>query len=113
MKTTLAAFIFLSTCFAALLWMSASGNPPKHTVIRVSDSLEVAAIDWEKMDHSERMAYMKKHVNPTMRAEFQNFDAKRYAKFGCKTCHGKGAEDDSYKMPNPDLPKLPRSKEGW
>src|SRR5438067_694382 len=76
MKTTFAAFLFLSIGFAALLWMSAS-------------------------------------VNPAMREEFQNFDAKRYAKFGCKTCHGKGAEDDSYKMPNPDLPKLPRSKEGW
>ena len=56
---------------------------------------------------------MKKHVSPAMKAKFQEMDPKRYAKFGCRTCHGKGAEDDSYKMPNPQLPKLPRSKEGW
>jgi hypothetical protein len=70
-------------------------------------------VNWDKMDRSDRMALMKKVVFPTMRKEFQAFDAKRYANFKCITCHGAGVSDGSYKMPNPELPKLPSSKEGW
>jgi hypothetical protein len=37
---------------------------------------------------------------------FQKFDAKHYANFGCKTCHGKDAKTAKFKMPTPELPKL-------
>jgi len=50
---------------------------------------------------------MKKTVLPKMSAEFQAFDAKRFENFSCATCHGDGAKDGSFKMPNPKLPKLP------
>jgi len=32
--------------------------------------------------------FMKKKVVPAMSKTFQEFDGKKYAEFGCKTCHG-------------------------
>ncbi len=61
---------------------------------------------WDKLPHQEQMDYMKNHVVPTMKPLFQKFDAKHYANFGCKTCHGKDPKKSKYKMPNPGLPKL-------
>jgi hypothetical protein len=31
----------------------------------------------------------------------------------CKTCHGQGALDGSFKMPNPALPKLDATADGF
>ena len=42
-----------------------------------------------------------------MKKVFQAYDAKAYAKFTCATCHGDGATDGKFKMPNAKLPKLP------
>jgi hypothetical protein len=64
------------------------------------------SFNWEAMTHEQRMDYMKKTVVPTMKPLFQQFDAKHYANFGCKTCHGKDPKGSKYKMPNADLPKL-------
>jgi hypothetical protein len=65
-------------------------------------------IDWEHMKFDERKKYMKSTVLPTMKKEFQTFDAKTFKKFSCETCHGDGAVDGKFKMPNPKLPKLPQ-----
>ena len=48
-----------------------------------------------------------------MKAEFIKFKPEEFEHFGCKTCHGEGIEDHTFKMPNPKIWKLPRSKEGW
>jgi len=61
---------------------------------------------WESMDHEARAEFMGKVVLPTMQAEFKAFDGTKYAEIECKTCHGKGAEDHSFEMPNADLPVL-------
>ena len=53
---------------------------------------------------------MKKNVVPAMKIEFQKFDAKKFANFGCKTCHGKDPKASKFKMPTPDLPKLDFAK---
>ena len=58
-----------------------------------------------KLTKDEKTKIMKTKVMPAMTAAFKKQDAKAFAKFGCKTCHGKGAETD-FKMPNPDLPAL-------
>ncbi|MGE5184894.1 MAG: hypothetical protein ACM31C_22655 [Acidobacteriota bacterium] len=62
--------------------------------------------DFDKLTHDQKMEFMKTKVVPVMKKEFQAFDAKRYANFGCKTCHGKDPKKTKYKMPNPELPKL-------
>ena len=49
---------------------------------------------------------MKTKVMPTMKAAFQKFDAKEFANFGCKTCHGKDPQGSKYEMPTKELPKL-------
>ena len=59
------------------------------------------------MTKEEKLKIMKTQVVPTMGKAFKEFDAKEYARFGCKTCHSKASvADGTYKMPNPDLPKL-------
>jgi cytochrome c553 len=65
-------------------------------------------IDWEHMSKAERKKYMKSTVFPKMKATFQEFDAKAYKSFSCATCHGKKATETNFKMPNPELPKLPQ-----
>jgi hypothetical protein len=65
-----------------------------------------ATWDFDKLTHEEQSEFMKKHVVPTMKPMFQKFDAKHYANFGCKTCHGKDPQKAKFKMPSPDLPKL-------
>jgi hypothetical protein len=61
---------------------------------------------WNEMNRDQRMAYMKKVVMPKMKEIFVSFDAKEFDHFTCMTCHGGGAKDGSFKMPNPELPKL-------
>jgi hypothetical protein len=61
---------------------------------------------WNDMNRDQRMAYMKKVVMPKMKELFVTFDAKEFDHFTCMTCHGGGAKDGSFKMPNPELPKL-------
>jgi hypothetical protein len=65
-------------------------------------------IDWEKMSFADRKKYMKTTVLPEMKKVFVAFDAKKYAKMDCSTCHGKKAMETKFKMPNPELPKLPQ-----
>lgn len=66
--------------------------------------------DFDKLSHEEKMDFMKKKVVPTMKPLFQEFDKKKYANFGCKTCHGKDPVKAKYKMPNPGLTKLDFAK---
>jgi len=74
---------------------------------------EKAKIDWDKMSKAERKKYMKATVLPAAKKMFAAYDAKKYSKVTCATCHGPGATDGSFKMPNPELPKLPKSPEGF
>ncbi|HEY6464299.1 MAG TPA: hypothetical protein VIY73_29225 [Polyangiaceae bacterium] len=65
--------------------------------------------DWDKWTHDQKLAWMKAGVMPKMGALFASYDAKKYADAKCVLCHGNGAKDGSFKMPNPDLPKLPKT----
>jgi hypothetical protein len=60
------------------------------------------------MSMAERKKYMKTTVLPAMQKVFADFDAKKYKKITCATCHGTKAAETKFKMPNPELPKLPQ-----
>lgn len=66
----------------------------------------LAAGQWEGMDHEAREDFMAKAVLPTMSAAFKGFNGEHYSDFDCATCHGAGAADHTFKMPNPDLDHL-------
>ena len=53
------------------------------------------------MSKDQQVAFMKKYVMPEMEPVFKGYDAKRYAEFSCKTCHG-----PKFKNPKDFLPKL-------
>jgi hypothetical protein len=72
-----------------------------------------AASGWAAMDFGERKRHMKNVVLPRMKEVFVAFDAARYGRMTCVTCHGEGAADGGFRMPNPSLPKLPASPEGF
>ncbi|HZE98409.1 MAG TPA: hypothetical protein VE981_15360 [Planctomycetota bacterium] len=82
------------TMLTAILLASCSHSPP-------------GAGSWKDMNHEQRHEYMEKVVFPKMRAEFVAFDAKAFGDMKCVTCHGDGARDHTFKMPNPKLPPLP------
>jgi len=58
------------------------------------------------MTVDQKKEFMKTIVVPKMKTVFQEFDSSRYAELGCKTCHGAGAKEGKFQMPNPGLPKL-------
>jgi hypothetical protein len=68
---------------------------------------------WKDMNHEQRLAYMKSTVFPKMKDLFSAYDNSRYGDMTCKTCHGQGAVDATFMMPNPALPKLPATMEGF
>jgi len=61
---------------------------------------------FDDMDPGERMQLMKTVVMPAMKKAFQEFDAKEFAEFSCVTCHGPGAKEGKFDMPNAGLPAL-------
>lgn len=61
---------------------------------------------WAEMSAEERGRYMAEVVLPYFRALFQEYDAERYADFGCQTCHGAAMNERGFAMPNPDLMPL-------
>ena len=71
---------------------------------------EGATKTWDDMADDERMTHMKTVVAPRMKAMFQEYDGERFAEFNCATCHGPGAEDETFALPNPELPHLDASK---
>jgi len=56
---------------------------------------------------------MQALVLPGDLALFAAYDPKRYTQMTCKTCHGSGAVDRTFKMPNPTLPALDASAAGF
>jgi hypothetical protein len=85
---------------------STPANPPGGGSA-AQDTPPPAGMAFKDMNGDQRVAFMKLTVMPAMKATFQEFDAKEFATFECKTCHGSGAADGSFEMPNADIDKLP------
>lgn len=71
-----------------------------------SATVALPDVPFEKLDHDQQIEFMKTRVVPEMGALFKQHDATEHAEFGCKTCHGPGAEKGEFEMPNPGLPVL-------
>jgi hypothetical protein len=70
-------------------------------------------VAWKDMSFKDKRAYMKEAVLPKMKPIFQEFDAKKFAKVNCQTCHGEDGPDRKYKMPSNDIKPLPNTKESF
>jgi hypothetical protein len=62
--------------------------------------------EWETWTHEQKVAYMKDAVLPTEAPLFREYSSDRFAELTCRSCHGAGADDGTYAMPNPALPKI-------
>jgi hypothetical protein len=120
-KTMLAPLLGLSLGLFSFVGVAAAADQPAAApgkpAIAGKPAVEPAAgaapklpprskIDWEKMNAGQRKKYMKTAVLPEMKKLFSAVD-KKYKSMTCLTCHGEKAADNKFKMPNPELPKLP------
>lgn len=100
MKLLVAAVLILAACGSKAPTPNAPKEGGGDATVALPD------VPFDKLEHDQRIAFMKQKVVPTMKPIFQNHDAKRFAEFGCKTCHGEQAKEGHFDMPNPKLPKL-------
>jgi len=95
---------------------SGTGTPPPSGPTETTTAAPVVGpptIAWSAMSKDQKKAFMKAVVAPKAKEMFLAFDSSRYANFSCATCHGDSANDGSFKMPNPRLPVLPNSPDGF
>jgi cytochrome c553 len=69
--------------------------------------------EWATWSHARKFNYMTTTVLPKARELFAAYEPARYVKFTCAYCHGAGARDGTYKMPNPDLPHIAGAAAGF
>lgn len=112
MKTSNSLLIGCAVVAALTLLSCGKKETPPQTAN--ADSAHTAVFNWEKMTHDQKKDYMKNVVIHKMRPLFREFDPERFEKITCKTCHHPDkVEQDSFKMPNSEIEKLPATQEGW
>jgi hypothetical protein len=102
---------------------AASAGPPASAAAAASGAAPAASAaapsgppkagEWDTWSKDQKLEYMKAAVMPKLGGMFHDFDGTRYAEPKCVLCHGAGVKDGSFKMPNPDLPKLDITPAGF
>jgi hypothetical protein len=83
------------------------GTPP------VAGAYQPEPGEWARWTHDDKHAWMQKTISPKMHDLLVSVDTPRYGDMSCKTCHGQGAIEGSFAMPNDGLPKLDPSPSGF
>jgi len=101
----------------------ATHGPPATPVAQVADTTGATGVapvppappaspappgpgEWNTWSHAKKLAYMRSTVLGEEQKVFAAYEPHRYRSLACRDCHGSGVEDGSFRMPNPDLPKL-------
>jgi len=66
-------------------------------------------VAWKDMTYQQQKTFMKEVVVPTMKPILQAFDAKKFKKVECQTCHGEDGAERKFKMPSNDIHPLPNT----
>lgn len=90
-----------------------AASPESHAAADAAAPAEKPGPSFHDMDHDARAQFMKDAVMPKMRAAFTGWEPDEFRDMKCAACHGAGAKDKTFKMPNPKLPKLPSDPAGW
>jgi hypothetical protein len=88
---------------------SAPTTPSSSTSTSEAPLPPLPNVPFDQLDQDQRAQFMKETIVPAMKPVFQNHDPRRFAEFGCKTCHGKEADLGHFDMPNMELPKIGKS----
>ncbi|MDB4937004.1 MAG: hypothetical protein JWP87_3976 [Labilithrix sp.] len=89
---------------------TATTAPPSASAVAPATTAPAAGTTttWKDMNKEQRVEFMKTVVLPKMKTELTAYDAKRFSGMSCGTCHGEGAKDGSFRMPNAKLmPHVP------
>ncbi len=69
--------------------------------------------EWATWSRDRKMAYMKGSFMNAERAIFASWEPVRFKEIACHHCHGPGVEDGTFRLPNPDLPRLAPGADGF
>jgi hypothetical protein len=106
----------LPAALAVVLVACGGSKPPAESAPGTATDAtpaEASGTPWAELNKEQRASFMMQVVQPKMKGLFQQFDAGHFSKFGCGTCHGEGAKNKSFAMPNAMLPKLPSTMEAF
>ncbi len=105
MNRTLSLFLtmlFLASCggSAPATEGTDTAAPPTAGGEHEVDVAALAARDFDSLSPEEKGDFMEHVVMPAMKPLFQQFDAEDFSHFSCATCHGRGAREVNFRMPN-------------
>jgi hypothetical protein len=91
---------------------SAAGSGSAAEIDWTANAAKIDGKTYKDLDKKQRGQLMKQYVLPKAKELFAAFDPK-FGEVTCKTCHGDGVKDHTFKMPNPKIKPLPGTEEAF